>query len=336
MTTDPQTARYRHRTTEVEAVQWTGSNADQLRAFCGPDFDEIDPEDRTENPDASAAVRESKHGTWRGLEPGYWVVKIGEEFYEESPADFAAQFEPVPSAVPAPATDRAVVYREVADRLAADAERGEKEGFTRIYQRAAATKVREWADDGPLSPYYEHPECGFHWHGRDGMDIPIRDGEPVCPRCEIEQLREKHKASLRRADKVNNELMEEVQRYAIGAERPVLWSVYNRMHSRAAHAEAALNRVGRIARRLAAHAVGFKDVLDASDHGPWGRTVGADIAELIEALADQAAPAPAGAGEVPCPGFPDGCPTLIAVVPTVGSTHGGGLRCGCYDEKSTP
>ena len=37
----------------------------------------------------------------------------------------------------------------------------------------------------PLSPDYEHPECGFHWHGRDGMDIPIRDGQPVCPRCEL-------------------------------------------------------------------------------------------------------------------------------------------------------
>jgi hypothetical protein len=136
---------------------------------------------------------------------------------------------------------------------------------------------------------------------------------PVCPdpiECgheaalgqaqqEIRSLREKHKASLRRADKVNNELMEEVQRYAIGAERPVLWSVYNRMHGRAAHAEAALNRVGRIARRLAAHAVGFKDVLDASDHGPWGRTVGADIAELIEALSDLPAVVPGGAGEEP-------------------------------------
>jgi hypothetical protein len=158
------------------------------------------------------------------------------------------------------------------------------------------------AADAPLSPYYEHPSCGFHWHGRDGMDIPIRDGEPVCPRCEIERLREKHKASLRRADKVNNELMAEVQRYAIGAERPVLWSVYNRMHSRAAHAEAALNRVGRIARRLAAHAVGFKNVLDASDHGPWGTTVGADIAELIEALSDQPATGPAGGAQQPADG----------------------------------
>lgn len=105
MTDQTETARFRHRTPEIEAVQWTGTNADALRAFCGPDFEEVDPEDRVENPDASAAVRESKHGTWRGLEPGYWVVKIGEEFYEESPADFAAQFEPVPSAVPAPAAD---------------------------------------------------------------------------------------------------------------------------------------------------------------------------------------------------------------------------------------
>jgi hypothetical protein len=81
--------------------------------------------------------------------------------------------------------DRAVVYAEVADRLSADAEKGEKEGFTRIYQRAAATKVREWAAEAPLSPYYQHPACGFHWHGRDGMDVPIRDGQPVCPRCEL-------------------------------------------------------------------------------------------------------------------------------------------------------
>ncbi|MDF2710615.1 MAG: hypothetical protein K0R62_6267 [Nonomuraea muscovyensis] len=40
----------------------------------------------------------------------------------------------------------------------------------------------------PLSPDYEHPECGFHWHGRDGMDIPVRDGQPVCPRCELRRV----------------------------------------------------------------------------------------------------------------------------------------------------
>lgn len=42
--------------------------------------------------------------------------------------------------------------------------------------------------DRPLSPYYEHPTCGFRWHGRDGMDVPLRDGQPVCPRCELRRL----------------------------------------------------------------------------------------------------------------------------------------------------
>lgn len=60
---------------------------------------------------------------------------------------------------------------------------------------------------------------------------------------ELGQLREKHKASLRRADEINNELMQEVQRYAEGTERPVLWSVYNAMHLRAANAESTLARV---------------------------------------------------------------------------------------------
>jgi hypothetical protein len=79
MTTDPQTARYRHRTTEVEAVQWTGSNADQLRAFCGRDFDGMDP-----------------------MEPGDWVVKADEDFLVFSPVDFATYYEPA-TAVAAPA-----------------------------------------------------------------------------------------------------------------------------------------------------------------------------------------------------------------------------------------
>jgi hypothetical protein len=42
---------------------------------------------------------------------------------------------------------RAAVYAEVADRLAADAEKGGKEGFTRIYRRSAAKQVRDWADE---------------------------------------------------------------------------------------------------------------------------------------------------------------------------------------------
>lgn len=277
----PETARYRHRTPEVEAVQWTGSNAEELRAFCGADFDEIDLDDRAEDPDETAAVREGKHGTWRGLRPGDWVVRLDEGLYEFSAADFAERYEPA-GVAPAPdqtapackfdegchrvvpcdpgckpaaeamhaqlaaakeqcpdrepllgvqctkqagheahsdrpgriwypvadddqtalhdriaevlrphaslggtpprwelpffdgatpslprisgwrplddvvaalaavlpaSVDRADVYAEIAERLAADAEQGDKEGFTRIYRRSAAKQVREWGDE---------------------------------------------------------------------------------------------------------------------------------------------------------------------------------------------
>jgi hypothetical protein len=104
------TARYRNRTAEVEAVQWTGDNAGALSAFCSPfDFQTIDPEDRVEDPEQTAAVRESEHGTWRGLAPGDWVVKRGLDLFECSAADFAKLYEPAAAAVRPPATDRTAV-----------------------------------------------------------------------------------------------------------------------------------------------------------------------------------------------------------------------------------
>jgi hypothetical protein len=72
------------------------------------------------------------------------------------------------------------------------------------------------------------------------------DAAPSVPAdqdAEVKQLREKYRDGLRRADEVNNALMEEVQRYADGKERPVLWSVYNEMHLRAANAEGDLERL---------------------------------------------------------------------------------------------
>jgi len=53
---------------------------------------------------------------------------------------------------------------------------------------------------------------------------------------------------------------------------------------------AAVEHARGIARRLAAHAVGFQDVLDDTDRDPWARTVGADITALCEALDAPAAP----------------------------------------------
>lgn len=54
--------------------------------------------------------------------------------------------------------------------------------------------------------------------------------------------------------------------------------------------------LGEVVSRLAAHAVGFQDVLDESDRGPWGALILADIAEL-RTLANR----PATAAAPPAP-----------------------------------
>ena len=57
----------------------------------------------------------------------------------------------------------------------------------------------------PLSPDYEHPDCGFHWHGKDGMDIPMRDGQPVCPRCELLRVEKRLQHFERRCTELREE-----------------------------------------------------------------------------------------------------------------------------------
>jgi hypothetical protein len=54
--------------------------------------------------------------------------------------------------------------------------------------------------------------------------------------------------------------------------------------ARAERAEAAIDRVRRIHRHLAAQAVAFQDVLDDSDRGPWARTIRAELDALAAAL----------------------------------------------------
>lgn len=86
--------RYRHRrTAEIDAIQWTGNNADQLTAFAPDRFataameDRIDPED-----DAHVLIEESH---WVAIRPGCWVLKYPDHFDVESDADFRAAWEPV-------------------------------------------------------------------------------------------------------------------------------------------------------------------------------------------------------------------------------------------------
>lgn len=65
-----------------------------------------------------------------------------------------------------------------------------------VYLDDRAVRFEDWRQaleairtkEQPLSRYYSHEKCGFHWRGRDDCDIPMRDGEPICPRCELERL----------------------------------------------------------------------------------------------------------------------------------------------------
>ena len=95
-TTDPQPDRYRQRPNEVEAIQWTGDNADALRAFAGIDFATIDPADRIEDADCDAQLLvEASH--WVGIKPGDWVLKFEGYFIAKDDVPFRAVWEPAAS-----------------------------------------------------------------------------------------------------------------------------------------------------------------------------------------------------------------------------------------------
>lgn len=63
---------------------------------------------------------------------------------------------------------------------------------------------------------------------------------------ELTALKAEQRDSLRVQDSRLNEMAEELKRYAIGQERPVMWSVYNAMHVRAATAEGHVEDLKRV------------------------------------------------------------------------------------------
>ncbi|MEH0574344.1 hypothetical protein QBA54_07570 [Streptomyces sp. B21-108] len=148
MTTDQTpTTRYRNRVEEIEAIQWTGSNADQLRVFCGPDFDTIDPEDRVDDPNQDAQLL-SDASHWVGIKPTDWVLKFDGYFVAKSDVPFRAVWEPaVPSA--AETANRAALLREAADVAREEAHRletGNHDARAARGARSAAYLLRRLAE----------------------------------------------------------------------------------------------------------------------------------------------------------------------------------------------
>lgn len=74
-------ARYRKRPVVIEAIQWTGSNADAVGAFAGARFNVLD-EPSPSDPDATAEVLDSLHSTWILVYTGDWIIRgVKGEFY---------------------------------------------------------------------------------------------------------------------------------------------------------------------------------------------------------------------------------------------------------------
>lgn len=87
--------RYRHKPAEILAMEWTGNNEDELITFTGGEFEAL--EECDDDPAATAAVRESTHGTWRLLYTGDYVIKA-DGFLDRIPADqLAADYDLVPA-----------------------------------------------------------------------------------------------------------------------------------------------------------------------------------------------------------------------------------------------
>lgn len=87
--------RYRKKPVEVEAVRWTGDNADEMSAWMGADFDVLDPADATDDPDQTATIFVDANSRWLGIVTGEWVIRDRLGFYPCKAEMFEVAYERV-------------------------------------------------------------------------------------------------------------------------------------------------------------------------------------------------------------------------------------------------
>lgn len=92
--------RFKSKPTEIEAVQFTGDNMEEVQAFClvnAPSFfQHIEPKDREDDPEQIAQVWDKLHGTWVGVYKNQYIIKgMKGEFYPCDPEVFKAKYEEI-------------------------------------------------------------------------------------------------------------------------------------------------------------------------------------------------------------------------------------------------
>ncbi|MER6534373.1 hypothetical protein ABT215_11280 [Streptomyces sp900105755] len=85
--------RYRRKVYDVDTIQWTGHNIDDLIDFTGGDFLIVAPGEGYA-PDVTAKVYDKLHDTWVGVKTGQHVVHgVHGEFYPIDEAVLAKTYE---------------------------------------------------------------------------------------------------------------------------------------------------------------------------------------------------------------------------------------------------
>lgn len=80
----------------IQALLWTGDNLEEAITFAEGNFAWIDPEERVEDPDATACVFDKLHSTWILIYPGQYLVRGTKgEYYPCDPEVFAEKYEVV-------------------------------------------------------------------------------------------------------------------------------------------------------------------------------------------------------------------------------------------------
>lgn len=90
----------RKRPVEVQAMRWTGVNAEAIDAWTDRLFMALDEQDRAtcDDPEATAQVYDKLHSTWVLVYTGDWIIRgVEGELYPCRESVFVATYEQPPS-----------------------------------------------------------------------------------------------------------------------------------------------------------------------------------------------------------------------------------------------
>lgn len=72
---------FRKRSVEIYAIRFDGTNHEAIHTFAPGCFDEIDPEDRGDDPDVVATVWNQRHGVRIPVKVGSWIARDEHGFF---------------------------------------------------------------------------------------------------------------------------------------------------------------------------------------------------------------------------------------------------------------